>query len=447
MSTPNGPTTAPAPGPSRLPASARRRLDALTEVTRMLVAGGLSTDRLASAPSIEDIRTLARKRLPKMAFDYVDGGADAENTLRANVRDLAAVTFRARSMRDVSTQDLGTTLFGERLASPMVLAPTGLLRIAGGDGELSAVRAAGRAGLPFTISTAASWSIEEIAAHASGPLWFQLYMWRSKDVITQLVDRAEAVGCTTLVVTIDVAVNGKRSRDHRNGMSIPPKVTPANAAGVVRHPSWFLGLLDGPPIGFRNLLGIAEGSSAMSHQEYVNTELANLKASWEDVAWLRRRWSGPLVVKGVTSVADALDAVRVGADAVWVSNHGGRQLDSQPSTISVLPRIAEAVAGRAQVIFDSGVRHGGDIAKAVAMGADAVGIGRPWVYGLSAAGERGAARVAEILTTELRETLILLGRRSLGELDRSAVRYPAEWDEPEPADGAVPLDLREAVPR
>ncbi|NAZ80952.1 hypothetical protein GTR02_03870 [Kineococcus sp. R8] len=422
-------------------ATARRRVEALGEMARMLVAGGLSTDRLASAPSVEDIRELARRRLPKMAFDYVDGGADAENTLRANVRDLAAVTFRARSLRDVSTQDLGTTLFGRPLASPMVLAPTGLLRIAGGDGELSAVRAAGRAGLPFTISTAASWSIEEIAAQASGPLWFQLYMWRSKDVITQLVDRAEAVGCEALVVTIDVAVNGKRSRDHRNGMSIPPKVTAANAAGVVRHPSWFLGLLDGPPIGFRNLVGIAEGSSAMSHQEYVNTELANLKASWEDVAWLRSRWSGPLVVKGVTSVADALDAVRVGADAVWVSNHGGRQLDSQPSTISVLPRIAEAVGSRADVIFDSGVRHGGDVVKALSMGASAVGIGRPWVYGLSAAGERGALRVAELLTTEVRETLILLGRRSLAELDRSAVRYPAEWDEPEDAE----LDLTAAV--
>lgn len=412
-------------------ASVRKRVDALAEVAKMLVAGGFSTDRLASAPSIEDIRLLAKRRLPKMAFDFVDGGADAENTLRANTRDLAEVTFRARSMRDVSVQDLTTTVLGEQAPSPLIVAPTGLLRIAGGDGELSAVRAAGQAGLPFTISTASSWSMEEIAAHASGPLFFQLYMWKSREVITRLVDRAAAVGCRALVVTVDVAVNGKRARDHRNGMSIPPKITPANAAGVARHPAWFLNLLNGPPIGFRNLQGIAEGSSAMSHQEYVNTELANLKASWDDVAWLRARWDGPLVVKGITSVEDAQDAVRVGADAVWVSNHGGRQLDSQPSTISVLPRIAEAVGSRAEIIFDSGVRHGGDIAKALAMGADSVAVGRAWVYGLSAAGERGALRVAELLTTELRETLILLGLSSSVDLDRSYVRYPGQWDLPD----------------
>ena len=403
------------------------RLDAFASVVKMLTAGGFSADPLDSSPTIDDIRRLAKRRVPKMAFDFVDGGADREQTLQANGRDLEEVSFRPRSMRDVSTQNLDVDLLGHRLSSPLVVAPTGLLRLTGGDGELSAVRAAGKAGLPFTISTASSWSMEEIAAEASGPLWFQLYMWRSRDVVSTLVQRAADVGCTTLVVTIDVPVNGKRSRDHRNGMSIPPKITAQNAAGVARHPGWFLNLLTGPPIGFRNLQGIAEGSSAMSHQEYVNTELVNLKADWDDIAWLRSRWKGSLVVKGIMSSQDAEDAMRVGADAVWVSNHGGRQLDGLPSSIKVLPHIAERVGGRAQVIFDSGIRHGNDIAKALSLGADATAIGRPWVWGLMAGGARGAERVAEILTDELRETLILLGLRDVAELSPHTVRYPESW--------------------
>jgi L-lactate dehydrogenase (cytochrome) len=402
-------------------------LDALKSTFRMIAAGGIETDPLKRAPKISDVRALARKRLPRMAFDFVDGAADAEHTLRANESDLARVTFRTVSMRDVSTQDLSATVVGQKLPLPVIAAPTGLIRIAGGEGELAAVRAAGRAGMPFTISTASSYSMEEIAEHACGPLWFQLYMWRSEKVVDHLVQRARKIGASALVVTIDVAVNGKRARDHRNGMSIPPKVTLGNAASVMRHPRWFAGLLSGPPIGFRNLVGIAEGSSAMSHQEYVNTELSNLSASWDDIASLRRKWDGALIVKGIMSEQDAQDALRVGADAVWVSNHGGRQLDSQPSTISVLPRIADVVEGRADIIFDSGIRQGADVAKALSLGATATAIGRPWVYGLAAAGDRGMAHVADILATELAETLILLGRPRAEELDRSCVRIPAEW--------------------
>ena len=339
---------------------------ALTEVARMLVAGGVVTDPLEKAPTVDDVRLLARRRLPKMAFEFIDGGADAENTLRANITDLATVTLRPRSLVDVSTPRLATSITGQDLPMPLVLSPCGLMRIAGGDGELSAVRAAGKAGLTYTISTASSWSIEELAEVATGPLWFQLYLWRSREVVTRLVDRAREAGCTALVVTVDVPVNGKRARDQRNGMSIPPKITVGNAAGVMRHPSWFLGLLRGPAIGFRNLQGIAEGSSAMSHQEYINTELVNLKASWEDIAWLRGVWDGPLYIKGITTVEDAASAARAGADGVVVSNHGGRQLDGLPSSIRALPRIVDEVGDRMTVVMDSGIRHGGDAVKALA---------------------------------------------------------------------------------
>lgn len=401
---------------------------AITELARMLVAGGISTDPLEKAPTVDDMRTIARRRLPRMSFDFVDGGAGAETTLRANLSDLARVTLRPRSLVDVSKASLSTSVVGQKLPMPVVLAPCGLIRVIGGDGELSAVRAAGAAGLTYTISTASSWSIEEIAAQASGPLWFQLYMWRSREVISTLVHRAKQAGCTALVLTVDVVVNSKRPRDHRNGMSIPPQITIRNAAGAIRHPVWFASLLRGPAIGFRNLQGIAEGSSAMSHQEYVNTELANLSASWDDIAWLRRRWDGPLFIKGISTVEDARSAAAAGADGIFVSNHGGRQLDGVPSAISTLPLIADAVGDRLDIILDGGIRFGGDVVKAVALGAKATAIGRSWVWGAAAAGQRGVEHVAKIYRTEIEEALMLLGCPDVLDLDRSRVNYPPKWD-------------------
>ena len=402
---------------------------ALVELAQMLVAGGFSTDPLDQAPTVADVRRLAKSKLPRMAFDFVDGGAGDETTLRANVTDLARVTLRTRSLVDVSATSLTTSVAGQPLPMPVVLAPCGLVRVIGGDGELAAVRAAGRAGVTYTISTASSWSIEEIAAAATGPLWFQLYLWRSREVVTTLVQRAREAGCTALVVTVDVAVNSKRPRDHRNGMSIPPQITVRNVAGALRHPGWFASLLRGPPIGFRNLQGIAEGSSAMSHQEYVNTELANLSASWADVAWLRRTWDGPLFLKGITTVEDAESAAAAGADGIFVSNHGGRQLDGVPSSISALAGIVDAVGDRLDVIMDGGIRFGGDVVKAVALGARATAVGRPWVWGAAAAGERGVEHVLTILRTEIEETLTLLGCPDVTNLDRSWINYPAEWHE------------------
>lgn len=403
------------------------KTSAIAELARMLVAGGISTDPLETAPTVNDVRAMARRRLPRMAFDYVDGGAGAENTLRANVADLARVTLRPRNLVDMSDTSLETSVVGQSLPIPVVLAPCGLVRVIGGDGELSAVRAAGRAGLTYTISTASSWSIEEIADVATGPLWFQLYMWSRREVISRLVERAREASCSALVLTVDVIVNSKRPRDHRNGMSIPPQITWRNAFGAVRHPAWFASLLRGPPIGFRNLQGIAEGSSAMSHQEYVNTELSNLTASWDDIAWLRRRWDGPLLIKGITTVEDARSAADVGADGIFVSNHGGRQLDGVPSSISVLPLIADEVGDRLDVLLDGGIRFGGDVVKAVAAGAKATAIGRSWVWGAAAAGDRGVDHVLQIYRNEILEALMLLGCPRVTSLDRSHVNLPAEW--------------------
>ncbi len=400
---------------------------AVLELARMLAAGGVSSDPLERATTIADVRRLAERRLPKMAFDFIDGGADGEITLRANIDDLAEVTLRPRSLVDVSEPVLSTVVAGETLPVPLLMGPCGSMRLAGGDGELSAVRAAGAAGLTYTISTASSWSIEELAAEASGPMWFQLYMWRSREIVQDLVNRARAAGCTALVITVDVPINGKRVRDQRNGMSIPPKITARNAAGVIRHPAWFLGLLRGPAIGFRNLQGIAEGSSAMSHQAYINTQLANLQASWDDVAWLRRTWTGPLFIKGITTVEDATSAANVGADGIFVSNHGGRQLDGLPSSISALPRIVDALGDRLDIIMDGGIRRGGDVVKALAVGADAVAIGRSWAWGLAAAGQRGVEHVASIYLQEITETLQLLGVPDVNALDRSHVNFPSAW--------------------
>jgi isopentenyl diphosphate isomerase/L-lactate dehydrogenase-like FMN-dependent dehydrogenase len=404
------------------------RSNAIVEMAKMLRAGGVGLDRFEASPTIADVRRLAKKKLPKMAFDFIDGGAGAEVTLRANIADLARVTLVPRSLIDISQLDTKVTLFGDELPLPLFLSPCGLMRIAGGEGELAAVKAAGKAGLTYTISTASSWSIEEIAAVATGPLWFQLYLWKSREIVTKLVDRARAVGARALVVTLDVPVNGKRPRDHRNGMSIPPKITVRNAASVIRHPSWFLGLMRGPAIGFRNLQGIADGSSAMSHQEYINTELVNLQASWEDVAWLRQVWDGPLLIKGITTTEDAMSAVNVGADGIFVSNHGGRQLDGVPSSISALPRIVDTVGDRLDIILDSGIRHGSDVIKAVAVGATAAAIGRSWAWGLGAAGERGVLYVADLYLQEIKETLQLLGVSDVKALNRSHVDFPSEWN-------------------
>ena len=415
-------------------------LSAALEFARMLAAGGFRLDPLDSAPSIEDIRRLARRRLPTMAFDILDGASNHELTAGENVADLREVRFRPRWLTDISTIDVSTTVDGQELERPYVLGPLGLQRMIGGEGELGAVRAAGRANIPFTLSTASNWTMEELAEQATGPLWYQLYMYKSERIVSNLIQRARGIGAEVLVVTVDVPLNGKRYRDHRNGMSIPPRITPANAVQAVRHLNWTRAIMRPPTIGFRNLKDEVQGDNAVSHQEFVAKYLANLTLTWESIEDVRRQWDGPLYLKGILTPEDAQRARRVGADGIYVSNHGGRQLDSSPSTIRAMPSIVDAVGEDMTVVFDGGVRTGDDIAKAIAVGADLVSIGRAWGYGNAAAGEKGVLRVLDILDGELSLAMGQLGATSVPALDRSFVEYPEAWHgagmhrEPEPAE-------------
>ncbi|MFC7376519.1 MULTISPECIES: alpha-hydroxy acid oxidase [unclassified Brachybacterium] len=415
-------------------------LSGALEFAKMLAAGGFRLDPLESAPSIEDIRLLAKRRLPTMAFDIIDGASNHELTREANVDDLREVLFRPRWLTDISHVDASTSVDGMNLDRPYVLGPLGLQRMIGGEGELGAVRAAGRANIPFTISTASNWAMEELADQATGPLWYQLYMYKSEAIVSSLITRAKAIGAEALVVTVDVPLNGKRYRDHRNGMSIPPKITPRNAVQAIRHLDWTRAVMRPPAIGFRNLKDEIQGDNAVSHQEFVNKHLTNLTLTWDNIEQVRRQWDGPLYIKGILTPEDALRALKVGADGVYVSNHGGRQLDSSPSSIRALPSIVDAVDGRMTVVFDSGVRTGDDIAKALAVGADLVSIGRAWGYGNAAAGEKGVLRVLDILDGELALAMGQLGATSIDALDRSFVDYPEAWHghgrhrAPEPAD-------------
>ena len=377
---------------------AESRLSGAVEFAKMLAAGGFRLDPLQSAPSVEDVRRLARKRLPTMAFDIIDGASNHETTLEANSRDLAAVTFRPRWLTDISHIDTSTTVDGMALKRPYVLGPLGLQRMIGGEGEMGAVRAAGKANIPFTISTASNWAMEELAEQATGPLWYQLYMYKSATIVSNLISRAKAIGAEAMVVTVDVPLNGKRYRDHRNGMSIPPKITPRNAVQAIRHLDWTRAIMKPPTIGFRNLAGEIQGNNAVSHQEFVAKYLSNLTLTWDDIEEVRRQWDGPVYIKGILTPEDALRALKAGADGIYVSNHGGRQLDSSPSTISALPSIVDAVDGRMTVVFDFGgvLSAGHDPVPTVheLLGGDIEALGAA-LWAERAAYDRGAVTAAE----------------------------------------------------
>ena len=397
------------------------------ELFRMLHAGGApkGTDAMHN---VDDVRRYAKKRLPKMIYDFVYGGAYDEVTLSANRSDFSDILFRPKLLTDVSNRNQRTRVVGQELAFPVMVSPAGLLRLAHTEGELAIARAAGNTGVVFVVSTAASWSMEEIADAATGPLWFQLYLWRDRDIMRSLVDRAKQAEYQALVLTVDLQVVGKRERDLRKGLSIPPKITLGSALDAVLHPRWFMDLIKGPPVAFRNFLGIAEGDDTLSHSAFINRHLINPSANWQDLQWVRELWKGPLLVKGITTPEDALKAADSGVDGIIVSNHGGRQLDGVPSAIRVLPRIFDAVGNRVDLILDSGVRRGADVIKAMALGARAVMTGRSWIWGLAAAGQSGVERVQAIIAQEIDQTLALLGRSSLEEIDRSVVEVPASWE-------------------
>jgi L-lactate dehydrogenase (cytochrome) len=372
--------------------------------------------------SIDDLRAEARRRLPRAVFDFIDGAAEDEVTLGRNERAFLAWTFSPRVLQDVSRIDQSTLVLGRRHETPLILAPTGLCGMAATRGEIPVARAAGRAHVTFTVSSLSATSIEDVAEVATGPLWFQLYIWRDRALTNSLVERAARAGYEVLVVTADVPVFGQRERDHRNGATIPPRLTVQNALDMLRRPAWLMRMLREPRIEFANLTasrGTAGRPFALS--QYINTQF-DPTVTWKDVAALRSIWKGAIVVKGIMSAEDARRAADEGVDGIVVSNHGGRQLDGLPGSLDVLPAIVEAVGSRIEILFDGGIRRGTDVVKALALGARACMIGRPYLYGLGAAGERGVEMCISILLAETARAMALLGRTEVMDLDSSVLR-------------------------
>ena len=399
----------------------------LRSVARFELPSGDATERrLRRAADVGDLRRLARRRLPRGVFDYIDGGAEDEITLAANSAALRALRFHATVLRDVGTVDPSIELFGRRLAFPLFLAPTGFTRIADPDGELAVARSAARAGLPYALSTLGTRSIEEVAAAggADADHWFQVYMWRDRGLVRAMVERAAAAGYRGLMLTVDTAVFGRRERDVRRGFALPPTIGWDTVVDGALHPGWTLRFLSAEPIRFANVVGAdgeaGDGSHPVNLSDYINAQF-DPTLSWADLEWLRSIWSGPILVKGVQTVADAERSVDAGVDGVIVSNHGGRQLDGVPPTIEVLPAIADAVRDRTVVVLDGGIRRGSDVVKALALGAHAAMAGRAYLYGLGAGGERGVDHVLGLLDAGVRRTMALLGATSVAELDAAMV--------------------------
>lgn len=396
--------------------------------------------------SIEDLRQRARRRLPRTVFDYVEGFSDDGFTTTANRRSFDRYLFNSRTLVDVSKVDHSTTLLGEPLATPIILAPAGLAGLLAPRGEELAAKAAASRGTVFTLSTMSIGTLEEVAAVASTPLWFQLYVWKDRGVTQSLVDRAKAAGYRALCLTVDVPVMGNREQDRRNGFTIPPRIHFSNVLDVLRHLGWVLRMSSSPRATFGNFVGhpALTRSDAVGVARFTNSQF-DASVTWKDVEWLRSIWPGPLVLKGITSPQDARRAVSLGVEALIVSNHGGRQLDFLPAAIDLLPDIADAVEGRAELILDGGIRRGSDVAKAIALGARACMVGRPYLYGLAANGQAGVELTLDLLTSELDRTLALLGRPRLSDLDRTALRIDAPASlEPRtsPSHGTTPTLLK-----
>ena len=372
--------------------------------------------------SIDDLRTAAKRRIPRAIFDYADGGSYDERTLRANAADLDKLTFRQRVMVDVSGVSLATTVLGSPVSMPLAIAPTGLAGLFHADGEIKGARAAAAFGIPFCLSTMSICSIEDVRAATQQPFWFQQYLMRDRGFNQELIDRAIAAQCSALMLTLDLQVLGERRRDPRNGLSIPPRLTLRNAWDVATKPVWATKVLFGKRRTFGNLIGRLKGAGGLLNlAEWTHSQF-DASANWRDVEWVRSRWPGKLILKGVLDAEDAQLALAAGADAVVVSNHGGRQLDGAPSSISVLPEIVAAIDGRREVLFDGGIRSGQDIAKALALGARACLIGKSFLFALAAAGEAGVTKALEILRNELKVTLALTGTTHVSAAGRQMLR-------------------------
>ncbi len=379
--------------------------------------------RFDRAANIDDLRLIAKRRLPGGIFDYIDGGAEDETSLLNNREAYQRYEFVPRILRDVSGIDTSTTFLGRTLTSPIIFSPTGFTRIAHSDGELAVARVAAQHQLPYCLSTLSTRSIEEVASVSNGPKWFQVYVWRDRALVHDMLQRAEAHGYEAIMLTVDTAVLGRRERDVRRGFTLPPKLGPGTIIDGITHPAWTWDFVRHDPITFANISGAAGRSvgTAVTLSDFISEQF-DPALSWDDIAWFRERWKGHIILKGVQSVEDAVMAQQHGVNAVALSNHGGRQLDGAPAPIELIAPVAHATNGSLPIICDGGVRRGGDILKAIALGASVCTMGRSYLYGLGAAGEAGVEKAYGMLESELRRSMALTGTRTIAEVSGSLVR-------------------------
>jgi len=362
---------------------------------------------------IHDLKALARRRVPKLFFDYADSGAWTEGTYRANEEDFQKIKLRQRVLVDMTDRSLETSMIGQKVSMPVALAPTGMTGMQHADGEMLAAQAAEAYGVPFTLSTMSICSIEDVASVTNRPFWFQLYVMRERGFVLDLIDRAKAANCSALVLTLDLQILGQRHKDLRNGLSAPPRLTPKHLWMMATRPRWCMKMLGTKRRTFRNIVGHAKGVTELSSLHSWTAEQFDPQLSWKDVEWIKERWGGPLILKGILDPEDAKMAAKTGADAIVVSNHGGRQLDGASSSISMLPRIVDAVAHQIEVHLDGGIRSGQDVLKAIALGAKGTYIGRPFLYGLGAMGKEGVTLALDIIRKEMDVTMALCGKRRI----------------------------------
>jgi len=367
---------------------------------------------------VEDLRVLAKKRVPRMFYDYADSGSWTESTYRANQADFQRIKLRQRVAVNMENRSTRTTMAGVPTAMPVALAPTGLTGMQHADGEILAARAAEQFGVPFTLSTMSICSIEDVAARTKAPFWFQLYVMRDRDFIERLIDRAKAANCGALMLTLDLQILGQRHKDIKNGLTAPPKPTLANLLNLATKPRWCLGMLGTPRRSFGNIVGHAKGVGDLSSLSAWTAEQFDPALNWGDVEWIKKRWGGKLILKGIMDAEDAKLAADSGADALIVSNHGGRQLDGAPSSIEALPAIVDAAGSKIEVWMDGGIRSGQDVLKAVALGAKGTLIGRAFLYGLGAMGEAGVTRCLQIIRNELELTMAFCGHTDIRTVDK-----------------------------
>jgi L-lactate dehydrogenase (cytochrome) len=370
---------------------------------------------------IEDLRDAARRKVPRAFFDYADGGSYSEETLRANRTDLERIALRQRVMVDVADRSTSTKILGEPVSLPLALAPIGLCGMQHGDGEILACRAAQAAGIPFCLSTMSICSIEDVAGAVDKPFWFQLYVMKDRGFIRSLIERAAAAKCSALVLTVDLQILGQRHRDIKNGMTVPPELRLKNFFDIATKPAWALSVLRGKRKTFGNISGHLKGMESVNVLSQWISGQFDPSLSWKDIEWIAGLWPGKLILKGVLDVEDARVAAKSGATALVVSNHGGRQLDGAPSSISMLPRIADALGSDIEIMFDGGIRSGQDLFRALALGAKACLSGRAYIYGLGAGGQAGVTRAIEIIRNELDVTMALTGVKNIGQIDRRTI--------------------------